>query len=176
MMATLRLGKMTDIEPCQVKGNIIRFDPPIDTSLIKTESVGKILEESVSLDKADAIVAGGRGIKRIEGLKCLKGLIDALKRYFSKVELAASRPLIDAGWLPHSRQLGSTGEKASPQLYIAIGISGASQHLSGILGSKKIIAINKDEQAPIFDSSDYGVVEEYEKILPAFIEKLRDLS
>ncbi len=176
LMVTLRPGTMTDIGRCQVRGKIIPFELTIDRSVIKVESVEKILGESVSLDKADAIVAGGRGIKKIEGLECLQDLMGALKRYFSKVELGASRPLIDAGWLPHSRQLGSTGEKASPQLYIAIGISGASQHLSGVVGSKKIIAINKDGEAPIFDSADYGVVDEYEKIVPPFVEKLKDLS
>jgi electron transfer flavoprotein alpha subunit len=176
LMATLRLGTMAEIGRCQARGKVIPLGLPIDRSVIKMESVERILGESVSLDKADAIVAGGRGIKRIEGLECLRGLIDVLKKYFSKVELGASRPLIDAGWLPHSRQLGSTGEKASPQLYIAIGISGASQHLSGVAGSKKIIAINKDGEAAIFDSADYGVVDEYEKIVPAFVEKLRGLS
>jgi len=175
LMATLRPGSLRDVERRVTKGKIVHFHPAIDKSLMKTELVEKIPGESVSLDKADAIVAGGRGIKSIGGLKDLEELVDVLKKYFPKVELGASRPLIDAGWLPHSRQLGSTGEKANPNLYIAIGISGAPQHLSGILGSKKIVAINKDEQAPIFESADYGVVGEYENVIPALIKKLRGL-
>jgi len=175
-MVTLRPGNVVDIERCPTQGKVIRFDPVLEKSLMRTELVEKILGESVSLDLADIIVAGGRGIKRSEELKYLEELIDVLKKYFGKVELGASRPLIDAGWLPHSRQIGSTGEKVNPQLYIAIGISGASQHLSGVLGSKKIIAINKDGEAPIFKSADYGVIGEYESVVPALIKKLRELA
>jgi electron transfer flavoprotein alpha subunit len=175
-MATLRPKVMEDIERIPTKGKVINVDIVIEESITKVELIEEIPGETVSIDKADAIVAGGRGIKKVEGLKQLEELIEILKKYFGKVELGASRPLVDNGWLPSSRQLGLTGEKASPELYIAIGISGASQHLSGILGSKKIIAINRDEQAPIFSSADYGVVGEYEHVIPAIIKKLRELS
>jgi electron transfer flavoprotein alpha subunit len=174
-MVTLRSKAMKDMARGPAKGEVISFDPAIDKSLAKIELLETIPGESVSLDKADVIVAGGRGIKKIEGLKGLKEIIAVLKGSFGKVELGVSRPLVDAGWLPPSRQIGLTGEKVSPQLYIAIGISGASQHLSGILGANKIIAINRDEQAAIFKSADYGVVGEYEGVLPAFIKKLREL-
>lgn len=175
-MVTLRPKVMGGMERRTTKGKVTHFDPGIDESLLRTEVIETVPGESVSLDKADAIVAGGRGIKGIEGLQQLEELIEVLRRYFGKVELGASRPLIDAGWLAPSRQLGLTGEKANPEVYMAIGISGASQHLSGIVGSKKIVAINRDEQAAIFDSADYGVVGRYEDVLPAFIKKLRQLS
>lgn len=188
-MAMLRSKVMGAIGRSSKKGKVFDFDPALDGSLAKTELIKTVTGESVSLDKADAIVAGGRGLKiegdkqegfkqeglKQEGLKQLEELVGVLKKFFSKVELGGSRPLVDAGWLPPSRQLGLTGEKANPQLYIAVGISGASQHLSGILGSKKIVAINKDERAPIFKSADYGVVGRYEDVVPALIKKLKEL-
>lgn len=175
-MATLRPKVIEGMERSIDKGEVISFDPAIDSSLAKIELLKTAPGESVSLDKADAIVAGGRGIKKVERLKQLEDLIEVLKRYFGKVELGASRPIVDAGWLPSSCQIGLTGEKTSPQLYIAIGISGASQHLSGVLGSKNIVAINKDEQALIFNSADYGVVGDYGEVVPALISKLKELS
>jgi electron transfer flavoprotein alpha subunit len=175
-MATLRQKVMDPAEVLPEKGKIIPFDAAIDLSLARTESVETIPGESVNLDKSDAIVAAGRGVKEVEGLKQIEELIETLKKYFRQVELGASRPLIDQGWLPSSRQVGLTGEKVSPQLYLAVGISGASQHLSGIAGAKTIVAINRDEDAIIFKSSDYGVVGEYESVVPALIKKLRELS
>ena len=175
-VATLRPKALEPCEPRTIKGNIINFDVALDESLVKTESVETRPGESVSLDKAEIIVSGGRGIKDVEGLQVLNELIETLKKFNNKVELGASRPLIDAGWLPSSRQVGLTGEKVSPEIYIAIAISGSSQHLSGMVGSKKIIAINKDETANIFNSADYGVVGKYENIVPAFIRKLKELA
>lgn len=175
-IVTLRSKVIEAIEKGEKNGSVIPFALIIKRSLASTESIKMVPGETVSLDKADAIVAGGRGIKQIEGLKQLEGLAEILKKYFGKVELGASRPLVDAGWLPSSRQLGLTGEKVSPELYIAVGISGASQHLSGVIGSKKIVAINKDEDASIFESSDYGVVGECEAVVPALIQKLREMS
>jgi electron transfer flavoprotein alpha subunit len=101
--------------------------------------------------------------------------VEALKKYYGKVELGASRPLVDEGLLPHSRQVGQTGEIVSPQLYIAVAISGAAQHMGGIGGSKKIIAINKDPEASIFEASDYGIIGQYEDIVPLLIKKLEVL-
>lgn len=175
-MATLR---SKSIEPMRLggrSGNIIHADVSIDQSMFdSTQLVKTVPGESVSLDKADAIVAGGRGVKGAEGLKLLEELIEALKKYFDSVELGASRPLIDTGLLPKSRQLGQTGEKVAPQLYFAIAISGSSQHIGGVAGSGKIIAINKDAEAPIFNVADYGVVGQYEYVVPALIETLREL-
>lgn len=175
-MATLRLKSLKPCEPRTTKGKIVNFDITLDKSLVKTESVETKPGESVSLDKAEIIVSGGRGIKDVEGLQVLNELIETIKKFNNKVELGGSRPLIDAGWIPSSRQVGLTGEKVSPEIYIAIAISGSSQHLSGMIGSKKIIAINKDEAANIFNSADYGVVGKYEDIVPSFIRKLKELT
>jgi len=174
-VATLRSKVVEPIERSPTKGKVISFDPAIEGSLAKTELIEIVTEEGVSLDKADAIVAGGRGIKNLEGLKQLEELAKVLERYFGRVELGASRPLVDANLLPSSRQIGLTGEKVAPELYIAVGISGASQHLTGILGSKKIIAVNSDPKAPIFGSADYGVIGNYEDIVPALRKKLEEL-
>lgn len=176
VLVTLRSNVAEPITESPGKGKVTAFPVDLDESMVKVEVLGAVAGESVSLDKADAIVSGGRGIGKIEGLKQLEELAKVLKKYFNRVELGASRPLIDNGWLPSSRQLGLTGEKASPQLYFAIGISGSSQHMSGISGSKRIVAINKDSQASIFKSADYGVVGEYESVVPALVKKLKELT
>jgi len=174
-MATLRPKAVEPVGPGSVRGKVIHFDPIVDESAIKVELIEIIKEESVSLDKAEAIVAGGRGIKNTEGVNQLKELINALRRYFSTVELGASRPLVDAGLVPSSRQVGLTGEKVAPELYIAVGISGSLQHLTGMSGSKTIIAINTNPKAYIFEVADYGVIGSYEEVVPAFKRKLEDL-
>jgi electron transfer flavoprotein alpha subunit len=175
-MVTLRSRVFEGAEESPDKAEVISFDPCIDQSLAKTETIENVLGEVVNLDNADLIVAGGRGIKKVEGLKLLEEFIDVLRGYFSTVELGASRPLVDAGWLPPSRQLGLTGEKVSPELYIAIGISGSMQHLTGVFNSKRIIAINIDDGAPVFNYADYGLVGNYEDVIPALIKKLRELA
>jgi electron transfer flavoprotein alpha subunit len=176
-MATLRPKSVERMkERTGKQGTIVNLEISIDQAPDSFELIGTVPGEAVSLDKADAIVAGGRGVKGREGLELLERLIDALKNYFDTVELGASRPLVDGGLLSKSRQLGQTGEKAAPHLYMAVAISGSSQHVSGISGSKKIVAINKDGEAPIFDIADYGVVGAYETVVPALIGKLRELS
>jgi electron transfer flavoprotein alpha subunit len=175
-MVTLRPKAFEVIRLESDRGEIIHFDPVIDESLVKIEMIEKIKEESVSLNKAEAIVAGGRGIKDAEGLERLKGLIKVLRKYFNKVELGASRPLVDARLVPSSRQVGLTGEKVAPELYIAVGISGSLQHVTGIMGAKKIIAINTDPKANIFKVADYGVIGSFEEVLPALKRKLEELQ
>jgi electron transfer flavoprotein alpha subunit len=175
-MVTVRPKATEALEKGSTKGEIIAFRCELAPSLAFTESLGLIPgEDAVSLTQAEAIVAGGRGAKTAEGIQQLRGLVGALRKYFSKVELGASRALVDEGLLPHSRQIGQTGEKVSPQVYIAVAISGAAQHMGGIGGSKKIVAINKDPEAAIFDASDYGVVGRFEDIVPALIKKLEAL-
>jgi electron transfer flavoprotein alpha subunit len=176
-MVTLRSKSVEPIQQRIGAGKIFNLDVTPDQSMLdRIELIEAVAGESVSLDKADAIVAGGRGIKGREGLKVLERLIEALRNYFGTVEMGGSRPLIDEGLLPKSRQLGQTGEKAAPRLYVAVAISGSSQHIGGIVRSRKIIAINKDVEAPIFGVADYGVVGQYEDVVPALVEKLRELA
>lgn len=157
-------------------GEVRSFDCKAGELHPQTESVALVAGENVNLDKADVIVAAGRGMKTAEAVAGLAPLLKVLRNHFDKVELGASRPVVDAGILPRSRQIGQTGEKVSPQLYIAVGISGSTQHVAGITDSMKIVAINKDGEAPIFEAADYGVVGSYEDVLPAFIAQLEKLS
>ena len=133
----------------------------------KPEPPFKEAKQAVDLSQADRIVAVGRGIKGQENLKIAEQLAQALG-----AELAASRPICDAGWLPMDRQIGSSGQTVSPKLYVALGISGAIQHLVGMKGSRTIVAINKDADAPIFEVADYGIVGDLFEVVPAMIAEL----
>jgi electron transfer flavoprotein alpha subunit len=175
-MATIRRKAIDSFRPNPTRGKIIHFEPVLDESLVKVELIEKVKEESTNLSKAEAIVAGGRGIKDGNGLEQLKELVKVLRKFFRRVELGASRPLVDAQLVPSSRQIGLTGEKVAPELYIAVGISGSLQHLTGILGAKKIIAINNTSQAHIFGVADYGVVGSFEEVVPALKRKLEELQ
>jgi electron transfer flavoprotein alpha subunit len=123
--------------------------------------------QTVDLTSAPVIVSVGRGIREQENIPLVQELADALG-----AELAASRPICDAGWLPMERQVGSSGQTVSPKLYLAVGISGAIQHLVGMKGSKTVIAINKDENAPIFEVADYGVAGDLFEIVPALTKAI----
>jgi electron transfer flavoprotein alpha subunit len=134
----------------------------------KPEAPFREAQRSVDLSAAEIIVSVGRGIKDKENLPVVEDLARALG-----AELAASRPICDNGWLPMERQVGSSGQTVAPKIYFAVGISGAIQHLVGMKGSKTIVAINKDENAPIFESADYGVVGDLFEIVPALAEEIR---
>ena len=129
--------------------------------------VVKSVGEIVSLTDADIIVAGGRGVGGPEGFEVLKKLADKLGG-----TIASSRACVDAGWIDHSYQVGQTGTTVKPKLYIACGISGAIQHLAGMQNSGYIVAINKNESAPIFEVADYGIVGDLFKVIPAIMEAL----
>ena len=122
---------------------------------------------AVDLGSAEIIVSVGRGIKESDNLPVVQKLADALG-----AELAASRPICDSGWMPMERQIGSSGQTVAPKLYVAVGISGAIQHLVGMKGSRTIVAINRDAEAPIFEVADYGIVGDLFEVVPAIIEQL----
>jgi electron transfer flavoprotein alpha subunit len=134
----------------------------------KPEAPFREAQRAVDLTSADLIVSVGRGIKEKENLPLAEELAKALG-----AELAASRPICDNGWLPMERQVGSSGQTVSPKVYLAIGISGAIQHLVGMKGSKTVVAINKDPEAPIFEIADYGIVGDLFEVLPALTEEVK---
>ena len=125
-------------------------------------------QRAVDLGAAEIIVSVGRGIKEADNIPMVQKLADALG-----AELAASRPICDAGWLPMERQVGSSGQTVAPKMYMAIGISGAIQHLVGMKGSRVVVAINKDANAPIFEIADYGIVGDLFQIVPELVEALK---
>src|SRR6202008_1766351 len=124
--------------------------------------------QAVDLTQAEIIVAVGRGIKEQKNIEIAKQLAEALGG-----EIAASRPICDSGWLPMERQVGSSGQTVAPKLYLALGISGAIQHIVGMKGARTIIAINKDSEAPIFEIADYAVVGNLFDIVPPLIEEVK---
>jgi electron transfer flavoprotein alpha subunit len=149
------------------------FEPSLEASQIRTEP-GEPFRESaqtVDLSSASVIVSVGRGIKEKENIPVVAEFAQALG-----AELAASRPICDNGWLPMERQVGSSGQTVSPKVYIAVGISGAIQHLVGMKGSKSVIAINKDENAPIFEVADYGIVGDLFEVVPALTAAVKRLK
>jgi electron transfer flavoprotein alpha subunit len=148
---------------------VVKATVAVDASRIrqKPEAPFKEAKQAVDLSQASRIVAVGRGIKAQENLKVAEQLAQALG-----AELAASRPICDAGWLPMDRQIGSSGQTVAPKLYVALGISGAIQHLVGMKGSRTIVAINKDADAPIFEVADYGIVGDLFEVIPAIVAEL----
>jgi electron transfer flavoprotein alpha subunit len=146
------------------------FAPELDAAKIrsKPEDPFREAQRSVDLSAAELIVSVGRGIKERDNLHVVEELAQALG-----AELAASRPICDNGWLPMERQVGSSGQTVSPKVYFAVGISGAIQHLVGMKGSKMVVAINKDENAPIFETADYGIVGDLFEVVPALVEAIK---
>jgi len=146
------------------------FTPALDAGTIrqKPEHPFREAARAVDLTAAEIIVSVGRGIKEESNIHVVEELAKAMG-----AELAASRPICDAGWLPMERQVGSSGQTVAPKVYIAVGISGAIQHLVGMKGAKTIVVINKDANAPIFEVADYGIVGDLFEVVPALVEEVK---
>jgi len=146
------------------------FAPTLSPDIIRAKPLDPFRESAraVDLTAAEIIVSVGRGIKEKENIPIVEELAKALG-----AELAASRPICDSGWLPMERQVGSSGQTVSPKVYMAVGISGAIQHLVGMKGAKTIVAINKDSNAPIFEVADYGIVGDLFEVVPALVEEVK---
>jgi electron transfer flavoprotein alpha subunit len=146
----------------------VKVDIADDVVRNRPQEVFKEAKQAVDLTQAEIIVAVGRGIKEQKNIELVKQLAEALG-----AEIAASRPICDSGWLPMDRQIGSSGQTVAPKLYLALGISGAIQHIVGMKGARAIVAINKDSEAPIFEISDYAVVGNLFDVVPPLIEEIK---
>ena len=171
-VATVRAKSMTPLAKDETRnGEIVSLPAGIDPTLIRTRMIERKVESSgVKLEDAKVIVSGGRGIGGVDGFKQLEELARALKG-----AVGASRPACDNKWVSDNLQIGLTGKIVSPELYIAVALSGSSQHLSGCSGSKVIVAINKDAEANIFKVAHYGIVADWKKALPSFTAKIKEL-
>src|ERR1700682_5376987 len=146
----------------------VTVDVPDSVGRNKPQGVFKEAKQAVDLTQAEIIVSVGRGIKEQKNIELAKQLAEALGG-----ELAASRPICDSGWLPMDRQIGSSGQTVAPKLYLALGISGAIQHIVGMKGARPIIAVNKDAEAPIFEIADYAIVGNLFDIVPPLTEEVK---
>ncbi|MCI7062165.1 MAG: electron transfer flavoprotein subunit alpha/FixB family protein [Lachnospiraceae bacterium] len=170
-MATVRPGVMQKIDPIAgAKAEVIEYNPGFtpDNKYVEILDIVKELSDTVDIMDAKILVSGGRGVGSAENFKLLQDLADVIGGTVS-----CSRAVVDNGWLPKELQVGQTGKTVRPNVYFAIGISGAIQHTAGMEESDIIIAINKDDSAPIFDVADYGIVGDLNKIVPKLTEELK---
>jgi electron transfer flavoprotein alpha subunit len=173
-MATVRAKAMTALTLDYARrGGVVKIDAGPHGADVRTWVVRKVVQEveGVKLDDASVIVSGGRGIGGPEGFKQLEELAKVLKG-----ALGASRPPCDSGWVPDTLQIGLTGKIVTPDVYIAVAISGTGQHLAGCSGAKNIVAVNRDPEANIFTVARFGAVGDWQKVLPAFQQKIKELQ
>ncbi|MBI4286542.1 MAG: electron transfer flavoprotein subunit alpha/FixB family protein [Chloroflexi bacterium] len=172
-IATVRAKAMTPLaKDSSRKGEVITIAAGLEPSVVRAKVLQKVKEEvaGIRLEDAKVVVSGGRGIGGPEGFKQLEELARILKG-----AVGASRPPCDNGWVPEGYQVGLTGKIVTPEVYVAVAVSGSSQHMAGCSGSKTIIAINKDPEANIFREARFGVVGDWKKVLPAFTNKVKEL-
>ena len=172
-MATVRPGVMQKIEPKKgAKAEVIEYNPGFtpNNKYVEILDIVKDLSDTVDIMDAKILVSGGRGVGSKENFAMLQDLADVIGGTVS-----CSRAVVDNGWMPKELQVGQTGKTVRPNVYFAIGISGAVQHTAGMEESDIIVAINKDETAPIFDVADYGIVGDLNKIVPKLTEALKEV-
>ena len=172
-IATVRAKAMPSLERDEArKGEVITIESGLDPSVIRTKVLEKVAQEveGIRLEDANTVVGGGRGIGSAEGFAELEKLAKLLKG-----AVGASRPPCDNGWVSDVIQVGLTGKIIAPELYIAVALSGSSQHIAGCSSSKNIVAVNKDPEANIFREARYGVVGDWKKVIPAFTDKVKEL-
>ncbi|HUT07744.1 MAG TPA: electron transfer flavoprotein subunit alpha/FixB family protein [Candidatus Latescibacteria bacterium] len=170
-MATLRPNVFPLGEAVAGAGEVVKMDVTVPDGTVKGRVTEVIKEESAEVDvtEADVIISGGRGLKGPENFALLRDLAAV----FPRAAVGASRSAVDSGWIGHSHQVGQTGKTVSPNLYFAVGISGAIQHLAGMSSSKVIVAVNKDAEAPIFKVADYGILGDLFEVVPRLKDELK---
>jgi len=170
-LATLRPNVFPLAEAGSAAGEVVRREVAIPDGAVKGRVAEVLKEESAELDvtEADVVVSGGRGLKGPENFTLLRDLAAV----FPRAAVGASRSAVDSGWIGHSHQVGQTGKTVSPNLYVAVGISGAIQHMAGMSSSKVIVAVNKDPEAPIFKAADYGIVGDLFEVVPKLKDELK---
>jgi electron transfer flavoprotein alpha subunit len=167
-VVTIRSGAF-DLTPAEPKGaDVVTLETPAADPRITVKEVVQEESSGVDLGEATTVVSVGRGVRGPEGVDFVRPLAEAMGAGFG-----ASRAVVDSGWMPYDTQVGQTGRVVTPDVYVAVGISGAIQHLAGMSGSKLIVAVNKDPDAPIFSVADYGIVGDLFKVVPVMIEEIK---